>query len=47
MCYVSDSESNCDPSLSAGVGFPWSWPGALASAGPSLSASITDTLPAL
>lgn len=47
MCCVSDSESNCDPSLPAGVGFPWSWPGALASAGPSLSVSITDTLPAL
>lgn len=47
MCCVSDFESNCDPPVAAGVGFPWSWPGALASAGPSLSASITDTLSAL
>lgn len=45
--YFSDSESNCDPSISAGVGFPWSWLGALASVGPRLSAGITSTLLAL
>lgn len=47
ICYFSDSESNRDPSISAGVGFSWSWLGALASAGPSLSAGITNALFAL
>lgn len=47
ICYFSDSESNCDPPISAGVGLSWSWLGALASAGPSLSACVTNTLLAL
>lgn len=47
ICYFSDSESNCDPPISAGVGLSWSWTGALASAGPSLSACVTNTLLAL
>lgn len=47
MCCFSDFESHCDPSVSAGLGLPWSRPGALAGAGPGQSAGITDTLLAL